>query len=151
MSSYLNNPNVTRGIRNNNPGNIIITSITWQGKVPVAKNTDGTFEQFYTIEDGVRALMRQLVNNINSGYDTVYTLIHKYSPEFENNTSAYINSVVSMIGMGINEVLDIYQETIVSLAKAIIYVENGSDSKYVTDQVYSTALANLGIDLKKKA
>ena len=53
--SYLNRTDLPRGIRNNNPGNLIYTTIAWEGKISYANNRDwsGTptnivkkFEQF---------------------------------------------------------------------------------------------------------
>ena len=47
--------------------------------------------------------------------------------------------------------LQVTQETLISLAKAISYVENGSDfTKYVTDKDYQDAMDILGINLPKK-
>ena len=36
--SYLNNSALPRGLRNNNPGNLVQTSIAWLGKVPLSQN-----------------------------------------------------------------------------------------------------------------
>ncbi len=154
MSNYLNDDSLPRGIRNNNPGNIVYSSANnWQGKVPYADNQDSNkhFEQFVEMKYGVRALMRLLIHDINAGKNTAATLISSYAPSFENNTGAYINSVISIIGFGIYEVLDLSEETIVGLCHAIITVENGASFlDYVTDQDFSDALAILGITLKKK-
>ena len=154
MSNYLNDQPLPRGIRNNNPGNIVYSSANnWQGKVSYADNQDENkhFEQFIEMKYGVRALMRLLINDINAGKNTAQSLISSYAPNFENNTGAYINTVVNIIGFGITELLDLSEETIVSLCHAIITVEDGpSYLSYVTDQDFSDALAILGIPLKKK-
>ena len=40
MSSFLGRKELTRGIRNNNPGNLVLTNIAWQGKIPNSQNTE---------------------------------------------------------------------------------------------------------------
>lgn len=54
---------ISRGIRNNNPLNIKVSSSNWVGKV--TPNTDGTFEQFDSLVHGYRAafyLFRKYIN-----------------------------------------------------------------------------------------
>ena len=51
---------MTRGLRNNNPGNLRISKDKWQGLREVQEDKD--FFQFKTIEYGYRALMRTLQN-----------------------------------------------------------------------------------------
>ena len=83
-----------RGIRNNNPGNLVITSAAWKGKTPVAKNTDGHFEQFSSHLYGIRAMFRDIRGDIETdGLNTVTKLINTYAPPHENNTIAYITAV----------------------------------------------------------
>lgn len=146
--SFLNNFNYSRGIRNNNPGNLVITDIKWDGKIPVLLNNDGKFEQFYELRYGIRALMRDIFNDHKKGKTSVIDLISEYAPAFENHTNSYIANVVKSIGMAIIPQLD--ESTLINVAKAIIAVENGSDSKYVTDQDYKDAIAILGLPLPKK-
>jgi len=56
-----------RGLRNNNPGNIRISDTPWQGKIPKAMNTDKNkaFEQFESLEYGLRALMKNAYPEVN--------------------------------------------------------------------------------------
>lgn len=91
-----------RGIANNNPLNIIISGLDWSGKVPIDKNTDGKFEQFYTPESGYRAAiknMRWYVDNENR--DTLKTIIERWNgiglPS--NNYIAYVSGKT---GIGAN-------------------------------------------------
>ena len=63
-----------RGLRNNNPGNLEKRTTPWQGKVPHSKNTDGRFEQFESIEMGLRALMINARTLINRGKNTIEKL-----------------------------------------------------------------------------
>ena len=149
--SYLNRTDLPRGLRNNNPGNLVKTSIPWEGKVPLSKNTDTRFEQFIELRYGIRAKMRDLITDINKGNNTITSLITEFAPEFENNTAAYIATVVKMTGLTAFSRIELTEETLISLCKAISLVENGTGfTKYVTDQDYKDAIAILGIKLPKK-
>lgn len=84
------------GMRNNNPGNIRVSDIAWQGKV----GNDGQFEQFATPEAGVRAAMVNLRTSISvDGNDTLAKAISKWAPPNENNTAAYIADVSKKTGI----------------------------------------------------
>jgi hypothetical protein len=87
-----------RGIANNNPLNLIITGIDWQGKVPKKDNTDGKFEQFYDPALGYRAgikNMRYYVENENR--DTLRTIIERWNEGPDEN---YIKYVSDRTGIG---------------------------------------------------
>lgn len=78
---------MTRGLRNNNPGNMR----------PVSRNqaNDGAFTIYRTSEEGWGALGKQLKAYANAGLDNVASIISKYAPSSENNTGAYIQSVTA--------------------------------------------------------
>ena len=78
---------MSRGLRNNNPGNIR----------PVSRNqaNDGAFTIYRTPEEGWGALGKQLKAYANAGLDNVASIISKYAPPSENNTGAYIQSVTA--------------------------------------------------------
>lgn len=57
-----------RGIRNNNPLNIKIGN-DWKGEVP---NTDGTFEQFESMEYGLRAELLSSSTNTSVNMDETH-------------------------------------------------------------------------------
>ena len=150
FTSYLNNTSLPRGIRNNNPGNLVRSANAWLGKIPYNQSLDERFEQFTELRYGLRALMRDIYNDYSrKGKTTVTALISEFAPDFENNTASYINTVVKMIGSNI--IGELTQEKMIALCKAIILVENGSGySKYISDKDYNDAMAILGIPLKKK-
>ncbi len=154
--SFLNKTGYPVGLRNNNPGNLVKTSIDWEGKIPHSQNTTGRFEQFIELRYGIRAKMRDLVNDIKKGTNTITKLINEFAPPHENNTLAYINSVANTLGINPNMVIEPTEDTIVALCKIIAMVENGNDStgkpwsRLITDQDYQDALDILGMDLKKK-
>lgn len=125
---------LSRGIRNNNPGNLVLTSIAWQGKISARLNTDGKFEQFTSIEYGIRAMFKDLVNDINKGKNTVRKLISEYAPPTENDTKKYILDVCQSIGVKPDDVItSINQSFLLKLGKAIIKKENGADASKVSD------------------
>jgi hypothetical protein len=155
FTSYLHNSGLPRGLRNNNPGNLVQTNITWKGKIPLAQNTDSRFEQFIELRYGIRALMRDVITDYSKGLNTVNSLISEFAPSFENNTTSYINTVSSMIGFPANAFIpSLTKQTLVSICKAIVYVENGASySGYISNKDYEDAFKILGKSLpssKKK-
>ncbi len=126
-----------RGIDNNNPGNIRLTNIAWAGKVPNSQNNDGEFEQFYKLEYGVRALIKNMITHINGNAKTLPKLIAIWAPASENDTAAYIASVSRQTGIQDFEVLLPTKQYLKPLAKAIAKHETGKD--IITDQMFETA------------
>lgn len=114
---------MTRGERNNNPGNIVKSSQAWQGKVA---GTDSRFESFVSPEYGIRALARVLRSYQRAGKSTLAAMINTYAPPVENNTSAYVAAVSRDTGIAADAVPDLTNDAILfALAKAIIKHENG--------------------------
>lgn len=144
--SFLGQQNLPRGLRNNNPGNLVQTSIAWHGKIALSKNTDSRFEQFIELRYGIRAKMRDVINDIHKGKNTIEKLIHEFAPAFENNTVAYIASVASALGISSKLVItQISEDFLITLCKAISTVENGKQfDGYITDSDYEDAIAILG-------
>lgn len=115
---------VPRGIRNNNPLNIRIGNV-WLGEVD--NPTDKNFEQFKTMEYGIRAgfvLLRRYINHYKR--ETVSEIIEAWAPASENNTTKYIDTVCSISGIGIEDKLSYFDSaTMVKLVDAMIRVECG--------------------------
>lgn len=137
--SFLGNASLPRGLRNNNPGNLVITQIDWQGKIPLMLNTDKHFEQFENVHYGIRAMMRDLYNDYTKkGKNTVTALISEYAPSFENNTSAYIQNVIKFVGS--DYILTLDKTSMINMARAVHFVENGSSYfDKLTDSDFETA------------
>jgi hypothetical protein len=143
---FRNNPKATaRGLRNNNPFNLVKTSIQWQGKV---KGTDSRFETFATAEQGIRAGVLDIVGDIgNKKLDTINKLITVYAPRFENDTNAYINYVAKVAGIDANEKLLVNNKIdfglLGKLVTAIINKENGPDqAKLIPSSVVTTGITS---------
>lgn len=128
----------SKGLRNNNPGNIRLTNETWQGKIPNAQNTDGSFEQFQTWIWGVRAMTVLVRNHIKAGHNTISKLINKYAPPIENDTNRYVGFVADKTNILPNAKLDYTDKTVMrKLIKAMVAMELGCD--LVTDSEFNKA------------
>jgi len=134
-NTYLSN--APRGIRNNNPGNLIYTNIKWNGKLSKEQNKDRRFEMFKAPEYGVRAMIKDLKHDIEKGKNTVPALIEEYAPKFENNTAAYINTVCKDLKVSEQAKLLPTKNTLRLLVLSIARVENGGN--YVTNQLFDKA------------
>lgn len=131
---------IPRGLRNNNPGNIKINDKNnWVGKIPRAQNTDLTFEQFDTIENGVRAAYVLVRNKIKQGYNTLNKLLPVYAPKSDSNpTQKYINFVSAKTGILPNQTL--YDFNIESVISAMFEFENGVK---IADNVIKAGVAKV--------
>ena len=95
-----------RGIRNNNPLNIRHSADQWQGVRQ--EQTDKSFVQFKSMAYGYRAAWKTLQSYYNrfcqqSKAFTVRNIIHRWAPPNENDTQAYIRTVVQLSGIGEDE------------------------------------------------
>lgn len=120
--NFLNAPGYPRGLRNNNPGNIR-DSDNWQGEIGVDA---AGFTIFKDCSWGLRALAIDLSTKIRTGYNTIRKIITRYAPPNENDTEAYISSVVGYTGMGSNTELTADANTLARLMRAIMNVELGA-------------------------
>ena len=111
-----------RGIRNNNPGNIRHGD-NWQGMKKT--QTDKSFVQFVSPEYGIRAMVKVLRSYRARGVVTLEDIIQTWAPANENNTEAYIQSVMKKTGWGRQHVVAEMEGDYKTLIPAIIKHENG--------------------------
>ena len=122
-----------RGIRNNNPLNIRHSADQWQGVRQ--EQTDKSFVQFKSMAYGYRAAWKTLQSYYNrfcqqSKPFTVRNIIHRWAPPNENDTEAYIRTVLTLSGIGAQENLlppenvDSYHR-LSKLLEAMTVMENG--------------------------
>ena len=147
LGDKLKDCSIPRGIRNNNPGNIVINPANaWRGKIPEELNTDFDcnskevvqhFEQFETYEHGIRAMAILLRNYINRGHDTVRLIVYKYAPSHENPTSDYVEFVAHKTRFEADAPLSPDKKTLSALVKAMAYFENGRPA--VSDTQFNKA------------
>ncbi len=129
--------NQTRGLRNNNPGNIE-KGEKWLGLAP--EQPDARFATFTKPEYGIRALAKLLLNyerlyNIT----TVAGIINRWAPGHENPTDAYVQFVARAAGVKATETINVRQK-LPHLVRAIIQFENGI-------QPYPDEVINAGIQM----
>lgn len=89
----------TRGIKNNNPGNLVIDPKNkWQGLSDV--QDDPRFCVFKDAKWGIRALARVLIAYQDKhDLNTVTGIITKFAPPTENDTASYIKAVAAAVGV----------------------------------------------------
>lgn len=118
-----------RGIRNNNPLNIVKGN-NWRGE---RKNqTDSRFEEFESIEFGLRAGFVLLRNYIEGTkvrtikFNTIRKIISRWAPPSENHTQNYINSVSQWTGILPDEVIHFRERAkMVAIVQAMCRMECG--------------------------
>lgn len=132
-----------RGLRNNNPGNIVRTKDQWRG-MSADQSADTRFVVFDAPVWGLRALARILRKYNASGLTTVQAMISKWAPPTENNTSAYANAVARELGVSPTQPLMLTDDTMARLMAAIVRHENGQ-------QPYDSGLFAQAIQLERSA
>jgi len=130
------NKKVPRGLRNNNPFNIIDSKTKWQGESD--KNDDPKFEEFEDMVIGIRAGMVILRSYmLKYKLNTISKIINRFAPTVENDTKAYIEAVAKRTGFGKDQKLTFDKYTICRLTEAICHHENGGD--YITTEQINKA------------
>lgn len=143
MRSLLNQTHLPRGLRNNNPGNLVQTNINWLGKIPLNQNTDSRFEQFQNLHFGLRALFKDLANDAKKHNGNVRAMIAEFAPSFENNTASYQQQVISRVGSTVKPCAD----DLIPLAMEIVRIENGNQYKdFITPAEYLAAAESAGLE-----
>lgn len=120
-----------RGLRNNNPLNIRISTDKFVGEVQPSQ--DKAFKQFDTMAHGYRAAFRVLLTYINNyKCDTIRKIISRWAPATENNTLAYVMTVSDRAGISPDAPISAdNREMMVRIVAAMSYVENGVEADRV--------------------
>ncbi len=116
---------MSRGLRNNNPGNIRKSPTVWQGeKTP---STDAAFKQFISMAYGYRAMLKLLQNYSKlNGCRTIRQMINRWAPPCENHTDNYIRSVSQGAGISEDAPVNVNDRNLMCrIAAAMSRVENG--------------------------
>lgn len=101
--------------------------------------TNGGFVVFKDIEYGIRAMATDIGNDIkNDGLNTIAKLVTEYAPPSENDTAAYIRSMVNYTGIPADQPLPTNHETLRKLIRGHMNVELG--------QQYSSMISDADID-----
>lgn len=93
---------------------------------------DSAFCVFTAPIYGIRALAKVLINYKKiHGLNTVRTIVSRYAPPNENQTTAYIQSVAKQLGVYPDTVIDIEERGVLTVfIKAVIRMENGIQAPY---------------------
>jgi hypothetical protein len=121
---------LSRGYRNNNPGNIRLTydskgnKTYWNGEVD---GSDKSFKTFIDMEHGYRAMFITLRSYLDKGFDNITKIINRYAPADDNNVpEAYIKTVEKNSGVDKTDTLTITDsEKLQRIVAAMSGVENG--------------------------
>ena len=129
-----------RGIRNNNPGNIAKGPSNWQGET---QGNDPRYVTFSTPEAGIRAMGKTLINYQDKyNLNTVEAIVSRWAPATENDTASYAATVAKALGVSVGAPIDLHNaDTLAKITRAMIKVENGSESNRITDQQITAGLA----------
>jgi hypothetical protein len=117
---------LSRGERNNNPLNIrLVNGTTWKGQRIL--QTDKDFVQFETITFGIRAAFKILAKYIEVYHlKTVEEIVRRWAPASENDTAAYVRSVLQWSHLGGKErISSTNAEQMERLVYAMARVETG--------------------------
>ena len=115
---------IPRGLRNNNPLNIRIGN-TWLGERE--HPTDGEFEEFVSLDYGLRAafiILRRYIRRYH--LNTVRLIVERWAPRNENETEKYIQFVCKDTGLMPDATIQYANEkTMCKLVGAMAFVECG--------------------------
>ena len=129
----------TRGLRNNNPGNIgenARSNDAWIGEASI--DLDSEFEVFEAPEYGIRAIGKVLDSYARRGITSVRDIINTWAPPVENDTDSYVRAVSQRSGLFPNDQVSDRADR-VRLVAAIIHHENGFNP--FSDEFIDRALA----------
>ncbi len=118
---------MTRGLRNNNPGNIRHSKVRYRGETGSA---DKAFKTFESPAWGYRAMFVVLhTYRVRHGLDTLEKMIARYAPPCENDTGGYLLFVAARAQGSPHEPLDTLSRAVmVAVVGAMSRIENGVDA-----------------------
>ena len=133
---------MSRGTKNNNPLNLRHSADQWQGARK--EQTDKSFVQFESMAYGYRAAWKTLdsywkhFKRLRQPF-TVRAIISRWAPPSENNTDAYVTTVLRLTSLGGNERLPrplrgIAIDKLVRLFRAMTTVECGTPYDQVSEE-----------------
>lgn len=114
----------SRGLRNNNPGNIRLSNTRYLGEVD---STDSAFKQFKSMAYGYRAMFVLLHTYQRKHHlNTIAEMISRYAPAVENHTEKYIQAVSDWSGVpATSRITATNGDIMVPIVAAMSRVENG--------------------------
>ena len=139
--SFINHVGGPIGLRNNNPGNLIDSGTTWEGKT----GANGGFVVFDDVAWGIRAFATNFYTSITRyGTDTLRKYITRYAPPNENDTEGYIGMVSQKTGITPDEKIPTDVDSLRNILKAQFDVEIGPQyAALITDDDINEGLSRL--------
>ena len=135
---HLAEPNwKSRGLKNNNPGNIKVGGEKWEGVV----GNDGPFLVFKSMDYGLRAMTKLLSTyQTKYGLNTIEQIITKFAPKSDKNpTEKYIAEVSKYMGIARTDKINLKNDkTMLDLVNAMVRMETGRD---LPDSVVKNGIA----------
>ncbi len=116
---------ISRGLRNNNPGNIRSNKSLFRGEV--FPSSDPEFKEFETLAWGYRAMFL-IIYNYNQLYsiNTLENIIKRWAPEVENDTDMYIDVVAKRLNCSRhNYIHSLNPDTMIPMVRSMSKIENG--------------------------
>lgn len=120
-TSFIGQTGLPLGLRNNNPGDLRVTSDNWKGEI----GSENGFVTFSDLSWGCRAMATVIANDINSGLNTLTLYITNYAPPSENDTAAYIARMSSLTGFPADQPFTMSLDTIKTIMLAQMKIELG--------------------------
>lgn len=117
---------MSRGLRNNNPGNIRRSGTRFRGEV--LPGSDPSFKEFYTAALGYRAMFVVLDTYARRyALKSIREMITRYAPPSENFTEGYIRFVARTAGITPDEELNTRRpQDMIPVVMAMSEIENGT-------------------------
>ena len=107
-----------------NPGNLRVPGSATQ------------FQKFSSNEEGLRAMARQLLRyERRDKLDTVEGIVSKYAPSSENNTQAYIKSVLARTGFAPGQHLNLENPAVLSNLMSAMTKQENSRSNFTASDI----------------
>lgn len=134
-------PGFSRGYTNNNPGNVRITSIGWQGKV--VPSTDSEYEQFVSLGHGIRASVKNLESYVRKGINRASDMIRYWQTGNVNTGNPnYANHVISKYLSGVDGTIVIGSQQFQNLMLGIFDFENGGHPPGLSEDMIRAIIWN---------
>jgi len=137
-----------RGIRNNNPGNLVRDDTPWDGLRPASEQMDTKFHQFIEMKWGIRAMAKNLISyKKKHGVSTLLELSDRWAPsEDRNNPDRHAANILQATNGQIASVtasIDLDDpETLHKVCYGIMVAENGRKAVdlYIGDDLIRLAI-----------
>ncbi len=138
----------SRGIVNNNPGNVRPTAIPWLGQVGI---DDKNFAIFADISYGIRAWLSNFYSSIKKHHtDSLISYVTRYAPASDgNNPEIYADTMSKKTGIPVDASIPLDKNDISNIMLAQFSIELGDEyMQYITQDDVSSGFDKLDSPLQ---